>query len=71
MKIKQQSGLLAYPTLLKDYEEKSQQLADLKTQTDRLKQQYRQGLERIRKLKEMVKKKTEAKYSVASSVSSV
>ncbi|XP_054286919.1 glutamic acid-rich protein-like isoform X1 [Macrosteles quadrilineatus] len=71
VKIKQQSGLLAYPTLLKDYEEKSQHLADLKTQTDRLKQQYRQGLERIRKLKEMVKKKTEAKYSVASSVSSV
>uniref|UniRef100_A0A1B6LWW3 CCDC113/CCDC96 coiled-coil domain-containing protein n=2 Tax=Graphocephala atropunctata TaxID=36148 RepID=A0A1B6LWW3_9HEMI len=66
-KIKQQSGLLAYPTLLKDYEAKSQEIRELSEQSERLRTTFRDGVVRIRKLREAIKKRTKGNYSLASS----
>ncbi|KAG8268896.1 Coiled-coil domain-containing protein 96 [Homalodisca vitripennis] len=66
-KIKQQSGLLAYPTLLKDYEAKSQEIRELTLQTEQLRHNFREGVIRIRKLREIIKKRTKGNFSLASS----
>jgi len=66
-KIKHQSGLLAYPILLKDFEEKTRQLNELSSQVESLKQTYRNGVTRIRKLREAIRKKSMSKYSLSSS----
>lgn len=62
-KIKQQSGLLAYPTLLKDYEEKAHQLEELTAQTDALKRSYKNTTRRMERLRETIRRKTLLKYS--------
>lgn len=68
-KIKQQSGLLAYPILLKDYEEKSEQLQLLISQIEELKQVHRAAVVRIRKLRDSVKRRGHGRESLGESFS--
>lgn len=69
IKLKQQSGLLAYPSLLKDYEDKTYQLRILTAETEALRQTYKQGMKKIEKLRETIKRKTVQKYTFMGSSS--
>lgn len=70
-KIKQQSGLLAYPTLLKDYEEKAHLLEELTAQTDALKRSYKNTTRRMERLRETIRKRTLQKYTAFAGSSSM
>lgn len=70
-KIKQQSGLLAYPTLLKDYEEKAHLLEELTAQTDALKRSYKNTTRRMDRLRETIRKRTLQKYTTFTGSSSI